>query len=110
MDLKIIIPRSNFNDEVIFLVDVCMFNIGCPTHMVKSEDHLKEAFVKQENKKIGQYAHVGLLEDTRLIPFKVDVCGNLGDKALNFLRDLAWLSNPSDIFAKKDLEILFTSL
>ncbi len=69
--------------------------------MVKSEDHLKEAFVKQENKKIGQYAHVGLLEDTRLIPFIVDVCGNLGEKALNFLRDLAWLSNPSDIFAKK---------
>ena len=69
--------------------------------MVKSEDHLKDAFVKQENKKLGQYAHVGLMDDTRLIPFIVDVCGNLGDKALNFLRDLAWLSNPSDIFAKK---------
>ena len=27
--------------------------------MVSNEDHLEDRFVKQENKKIGQYAHVG---------------------------------------------------
>ena len=43
VDLKLIIPRSSFNDEVIFLVDVCMFNIGCPTHMVSSEEQLKDS-------------------------------------------------------------------
>ena len=78
-------------------------------YIIKSEDYLKDTFEKQENKKIGQYAHIGLLEDTRLIPFIVDVCGNLGDKELNFLRDLALLSNPSDIFAKnfvRGLEIV----
>jgi hypothetical protein len=41
------------------------------------------------------------MNDTRLIPFIIDVCENLGDKALKFLRDLAWLSNPSDLYVKK---------
>jgi hypothetical protein len=49
VDLKIIIPRSTNSDEVIFLVDVCMINIGCPAHMIKSENHLKDSFLKQEN-------------------------------------------------------------
>ena len=110
MDLKIIVPRSTSTDEVIFLVDVCMFNIGCPTHMVKSEEELKDLFVKQENKKLGQYAHVGLLNDTRLIPFIVDVCGNLGEKALKFLSDLAWLSYPSDLLSKKFVRGFIDSL
>ena len=78
-----------------------MFNTGCPSNMAKDEDHLKELFIKQENKKIGQYAHVGLSGDPRLIPFIVDTSGNLGTKAVKFLLDLAWLCNPSSKFVEK---------
>jgi hypothetical protein len=37
--------------------------------MVSSKEQLKDSFAKQEIKKMGQYTHVGLLDDSRLIPF-----------------------------------------
>ena len=101
VDLQIIIPRSDFNDEIIFFIDVCMFNIGCPTNSVDNEDQLKNLFSKHEARKINQYSHAGFMEDQRLVPFIVDTCGNLGEKAVKFLTDLAWLCNPSVKFVEK---------
>ena len=40
------------------------------------------------------------MEDQRLVPFIVDTCGNLGEKAVKFLTDLAWLCNPSVKFVE----------
>ena len=101
VDLQIIIPSSNFNDEIIYYIDVCMFNTGCPSNLVRNEDQLKDLFIKQENMKIAQYAHVGFADDLRLVPFILDTCGNLGVRATKFLRDLAYLCNPSFNFVDK---------
>ena len=44
---------------------------------------------------------MGFADDLRLVPFILDTCGNLGLRAMKFLRDFAWLCNPSVSFVEK---------
>ena len=81
VDLQITIPSSNFNDEITFYVDVCMFNTGCLSNLVHNEDQLNNLFLKQENKKLGQYAHVGFSDNLRLVPFILDTLWKFGSES-----------------------------
>jgi hypothetical protein len=102
VDIKISVPRSDSHDEITFLVDVHMFNLGCPSNIISSDDDLIKMLAKHENKKSSEYLHVGLKDDNKLVPFVLDCIGNLGSLAVKFLESLAWLSplyrNRSDKF------------
>jgi hypothetical protein len=80
-DLKICFP-----DGQTFFVDVTIFNPGSRSYQNLSPDSVMRT---RERSKRDQYRKVGFdLTDPRMIPFVIDVTGNIGPSGLAFIDKL----------------------
>jgi hypothetical protein len=80
-DLKICLPNSQ-----IFYVDVTIFNPGSRSYQNLSPEALMKT---RERSKREQYKKVGFdLTDPSMIPFVIDVTGNIGPSGLAFIDTL----------------------
>ena len=80
-DLKICLPNNQT-----FFVDVTIFNPGSRSYQNLSPD---AAMRSRERSKRDQYKKVGFdLTDPRMVPFVLDVTGNIGPSGLSFIDKL----------------------
>ena len=76
-DIKIVLPNKD-----VYYVDVSVFNPALPSYFKTNPVLLMKS---REREKCRQYNNVGLGDSPNLIPFIMDVTGNLGKRALEFI-------------------------
>jgi len=77
-DVRIILP-----DKSVFYVDVSIFNPALPSYSRSNPVLLMKS---REKEKCRQYNNVGLGDSSpNLIPFLMDVTGNIGKRAVDFI-------------------------
>ena len=88
VDLFVKIPGDSFSGDISFFIDVNIFNLGCHSNSITSLSELVDKHKLHETRKSSEYKKVSLSDDPRFVPFIVDTTGNIGPKALSFLRRL----------------------
>ena len=93
VDITVITNKRN--KETTFYIDVNTFNCGCSSNSRVNNDSSLARMIHHENAKISEYAHVQLNNCPTLIPFIIDSSGNLGLKAINFIKAMEEFRHPA---------------